>query len=606
MENENGIASTRAPLFGLLAIPVTIAIMLAMMVAVTWNTVDYDDSNWNTLLMITTVLLAGGLLGKAPRIIFEPVGTRPSLVSLGFAVIIGAVGLLHYYDGAALLGLGFVMMAIGVHLFDRSRRHEEELIVVGVVAGFIYAIQVAAAGHTWGVEGEFGSQGYYNILDVDRAVTGYLFFTWWMISILSSVVLALALRGRLQDGGTSSWFKDLPEIVEKEHLPLYAGLVAWIAAHAFSLWHLTTLDNPDSIFLAENVGFFWALFTGLIAMFVAFCWAEQWRTLGLFMGLNWILYSIGSWQDAGLFGIDQIGFLNGSLGGLSWFAIFFWLNAGILYFGFSGRLLQGPERRGHGKARLWWGQHWYSITVFGALLTALAVRVMWNVIPAMNAAGTGEWDMTGGSDPWYMKRAIDYILAQNSHFVIDMDRAYPVGSINPRPPLFSWTLALGGAALNPFLEGDVHDAAWWSIAGLPAVYGALTVLPIAATCRRFFGTGAGAIGAWLMALMPGHVSHSTFALADHDAFVILFMSLGFYFWLCAVDTIGSDKLLEDSDWKPLHMIKGIQASFKQHPAAMAQAILAGVSFATVALGWKGFVYGLAIIWVAFFLQTALN
>ena len=606
MENENGIASTRAPLFGLLAIPVTIAIMLAMMVAVTWNTVDYDDSNWNTLLMITTVLLAGGLLGKAPRIIFEPVGTRPSLVSLGFAVIIGAVGLLHYYDGAALLGFGFVMMAIGVHLFDRSRRHEEELIVVGIVAGFIYAIQVAAAGHTWGVEGEFGSQGYYNILDVDRAVTGYLFFTWWMISILSSVVLALALRGRLQDGGTSSWFKDLPEIVEKEHIPLYAGLVAWIAAHAFSLWHLTTLDNPDSIFLAENVGFFWALFTGLIAMFVAFCWAEQWRTLGLFMGLNWILYSIGSWQDAGLFGIDQIGFLNGSLGGLSWFAIFFWLNAGILYFGFSGRLLQGPERRGHGKARLWWGQHWYSITVFGALLTALAVRVMWNVIPAMNAAGTGEWDMTGGSDPWYMKRAIDYILAQNSHFVIDMDRAYPVGSINPRPPLFSWTLALGGTALDPFLEGDVHDAAWWSIAGLPAVYGALTVLPIAATCRRFFGTGAGAIGAWLMALMPGHVSHSTFALADHDAFVILFMSLGFYFWLCAVDTIGSDKLLEDSDWNPLHMIKGIQASFKQHPAAMAQAILAGVSFATVALGWKGFVYGLAIIWVAFFLQTAIN
>ena len=607
MENENGTASTQAPLYGLLAIPVTIAIMLAMMIAATWDTVDYDDSNWNTLLMITTVLLAGGLLGKAPRIIFEPVGTRPSLVSLGFAVVIGAVGLLHYYDGAALLGLGFVMMAIGVHLFDRARRHEEELIVVGLVAGFIYAIQVAAGGHAWGTfEENLGTQGYYDILDVDRAVTGYLFFTWWIISILSSVVIALAVRGRLQDGGHGSWFKDLPEIVAKDHIPLYAALIAWIGAHALSLWHLTTLDNPDSIFLAEHIGFFWALFTGLVAMFVAFCWAEQWRTLGLFTGINWILYSIGNWQDSGLFGLGDIDFLNGSLGGLSWFAIFFWLNAGILYFGFSGRLLSGPERRGHGQARLWWAKHWYGLTISGALLTALAVRIMWNVIPAMNASGTGEWDMTGGSDPWYMKRAIDYILAQNSHFVIDMDRAYPVGSINPRPPLFSWTLALGGVALDPFLEGDVYDAAWWSIAGMPAVYGALTVLPIAATCKRFFGAGAGAIGAWLMALMPGHVSHSTFALADHDAFVILFMSLGFYFWLCAVDSIGSDKLLEDSDWNPLHMIKGIQASFKQHPKAMAQALLAGVSFATVALGWKGFVYGLAIIYAAFFMQTALN
>ena len=500
MENENGTASTQAPLYGLLAIPVTIAIMLAMMVAATWNTVDYDGSDWNTLLMITTVLLAGGLLGKAPRIIFEPVGTRPSLVSLGFALVIGAVGMLHYYDGAALLGLAFTMMAIGVHLFDRSRRHEEELIVVGVVAGFVYAIQVAAAGHAWGGESSLYSS-YYDILDVDRTVTGYLFFTWWVISILTSVVIALACRGRLQAGGHGSWFADLPETIEKEHIPLYVGLAVWIGAHVFSLWHLSTLDNPDSIFLAEHVGFFWALFTGLVAMFVAFCWAEHGRTLGLFVGLNWLLYSFGAWQDSGLFVFGNsdgaLSFLHGSLGTLSWFAIFFWLNAGVLYFGFTGRLMRGPERRNPGQARLWWGQHWYGITIASALLTAFVVRVMWNVIPAMNAAGTGEWDMTGGSDPWYMKRAIDYILAQNSHFVIDMDRAYPVGSINPRPPLFSWTLALGGSLLDPFLEGDVHDAAWWSIAGMPAVYGALTVLPIAATCKRFFGTGAGAIGAWL-------------------------------------------------------------------------------------------------------------
>ncbi|MEE2747530.1 MAG: STT3 domain-containing protein [Candidatus Thermoplasmatota archaeon] len=612
MENENETASKQVPLFGLLAIPATIAIMLAMMVAATWNTVDYDGSDWNTLLMITAVLLAGGLLGKAPRIIFEPVGTRPSLVSLGFAIVIGIVGMIHYYDGAALLGLAFTAMAIGVHLFDRARRHEEELIVVGIVAGFVYAIQVAAAGHEWasGYSGNSLAGTYYDIVDVDRTVTGFLFFTWWIVTILTSIVIALAVRGRLQEGGHGSWFKELPELVEKEHIPLYAGLVAWIAAHVFSLWHLSTLDNPDSIFLGEHVGIFWALFTGLVAMFVAFCWAEHWRTLGLFVGVNWLLYSFGTWQGDGLFVFGDaegaLKFLHGSLGGLSWFAIFFWINAGVLYFGFSNRLLKGAERRNHGQARLWWGRHWYGITVVGALLTALVVRIMWNVIPAMNASGTGEWDMTGGSDPWYMKRAIDYILAQNSHFVIDMDRAYPVGSINPRPPLFSWTLALGGIALNPFIEGDVHDAAWWSIAGMPAIYGALTVLPIAATCKRFFGTGAGAIGAWLMALMPGHVSHSTFALADHDAFVILFMSLGFYFWLCAVDSIGSEKLLEKSSWNPLHMISGIKEAFKQHPGAMAQALLAGVSFATVALGWKGFVYGLAIIYAAFFMQTALN
>ena len=182
MDNENGTVSAKAPFYGLLAIPVTIAIMLAMMVAATWNAVDYEASDWNTLLMMTTVLMAGGLLGKAPRIIFEPVGTRPSLVSLGFAAVIGIVGMIHYYDGAALLGLAFSMMAIGVHLFDRSRRHVEEVIVVGIVAGFLYAIQVAAAGHGWSADAVLASQGEYDLLDVDRAVTGSLFFTWWIIS----------------------------------------------------------------------------------------------------------------------------------------------------------------------------------------------------------------------------------------------------------------------------------------------------------------------------------------------------------------------------------------------------------------------------------------
>ncbi|MEE3082456.1 MAG: STT3 domain-containing protein, partial [Candidatus Thermoplasmatota archaeon] len=603
MDEKNETETNRSPLHGLLAIPVTIAIMLAMMVAATWNVVEYDASDWNTLLMMTVVLLAGGLLGKAPRIIFEPLGTRPSLVSLGFAAVIGAVGLLHIYDGAAILGLVFTTMAIGVHLFDRAKRHEEEIILVGVVAGFMYAIQVASAGHVWSEESVVGG---YELIDVDRAVTAFLFFTWWVISILAGVIIALSLRGRLQNPGKGGWFNDLPETLGKDYTPLYSALAVWIGTHVFSLWHLHSLESADSIFLGEHIGFFWAFITGMIAMFVAYCWAEHWRTLSGLIGMNWLLYSIGTWQDSGLFGLNDLSFLEGSLGAFTWFALFFWLNSIVLWAGFTGKLIKGSERRGAGLARQWWSKHWYGITVGGALLAALVVRALWNVIPAMNASGTGEWDMTGGSDPWYMKRAIDYILAQNSHFIIDMDRSYPVGSINPRPPLFSWSLALGGKILNPFLPGDVYDAAWWSIAALPAIYGALTVLPIAATCRRFFGKGAGAIGAWLMALMPGHVSHSTFALADHDAFVILFMSLGFYFWLCAVDSAGSDRLLETSHWNPLHIVKGIQASFDKHAKAMANAILAGVCFATVALGWKGFVYGLAIIYAAFFVQTALN
>ena len=54
----------------------------------------------------------------------------------------------------------------------------------------------------------------------------------------------------------------------------------------------------------------------------------------------------------------------------------------------------------------------------------------------MHAMGTEGFDMTGGSDPWYMKRVIDYILAQNAHLVVDADRFYPIGGINSTSVVF--------------------------------------------------------------------------------------------------------------------------------------------------------------------------
>ena len=53
---------------------------------------------------------------------------------------------------------------------------------------------------------------------------------------------------------------------------------------------------------------------------------------------------------------------------------------------------------------------------------------------------------------------------------------------------------------------------------MPAIYGALILLPLAGIARRVHSNLAGVITAWLIALMPGHIGHSTFALADHDSF----------------------------------------------------------------------------------------
>ena len=66
---------------------------------------------------------------------------------------------------------------------------------------------------------------------------------------------------------------------------------------------------------------------------------------------------------------------------------------------------------------------------FMAFLVALAIRVQWYFVPSMNSAGLESWDLTGGSDPWYMKRVVDYVIAENAHLIFDADRNYPVGGI---------------------------------------------------------------------------------------------------------------------------------------------------------------------------------
>ena len=91
--------------------------------------------------------------------------------------------------------------------------------------------------------------------------------------------------------------------------------------------------------------------------------------------------------------------------------ITFWLNILAITLASRGYFGDIAPMRTHGKFRLWWNSNFYNILIPLSLITALAVRIIWNVIPAMNASGTGDWDMSGGSDPWYMKRVVDYIVA---------------------------------------------------------------------------------------------------------------------------------------------------------------------------------------------------
>ena len=424
--------------------------------------------------------------------------------------------------------------------------------------------------------------------------------------------MAVAGRGFLSPAGDKGWFSF--STVEggwnRKALPLQIALFVWAAAHMATIWHFDQGAVADRLRLggiagieaSGFVGYYSALLTGIVAIIVSGMVAERWFTRAMTLSSLWALFLIGSWYEQGFWTNETFA---ESWAPLIWLAITFFLGVAISlignhekYGGWSNR----EEHRPSG-ARQFWNAHWASLLTVVAFLVGFVIRIQWYAVPSMHSLGTDGFDMTGGSDPWYMKRVVDYILAQNAHLIVDADRFYPVGGINPRPPLFSWSLAIGAMILQPFL-GD--DAVWWSMLALPAVYGALTILPVASIARDHFGKAAGVIAAWLIAFMPAHVTHSTWGLADHDSFVMLFIVLGFMFYLRAVKYAGSERLVRTTSIRPLDLLRAMGAVAEQRKYAMSNAVLAGVAFATASLGWKGFVVGPAILFLAYAAQVALN
>ncbi len=480
----------------------------------------------------------------------------------------------------------FILVGFASILLSNSNRIEENNLLLSTVIGFHLAISYAS------------SLTFDPGLDVDsqRTDIGIAFISFWLASISIGFTLVGFLKGVVDKVGKSPLFADIPIFKENKSFVIFSSII--------SIIYIIPLFRYDSF---ESLGVIWAASTSVIILFYAYCYFEKWHVLGSMILVNWFIFTMAHLQEIGNNFYPDIFEEESFTGAFSWFFITFWLNVGAIILSSKGFFGDIAPSRSRSKLRMWWDSNYYSILIPLSFVVALTVRVVWNVVPAMNASGTGTWDMSGGSDPWYMKRIVDYILANNSHLVFDADRAYPMGAINPRPPLFTWSLALGGMALSWILESDnTGEVVWWSIASLPAIYGALVVFPVAGIANRVHGKKAAIITAWLIALMPGHISRSTFGMVDHDSFAILLLSTAFYFWIKAISSMSQERIFQKTSSNPLYLFAGIRETWHRNPKVMSNATLAGIAFAVMALGWKGFVYGPGILFLVFSLQVLFN
>ena len=603
MNEKDAAAESELSQTGIASVPTVLVTLLALFMGV-----DYvangamENDGYTQVLILPLVAAFAAALGRIGA--FAPFGNmakyRNAIVVLGFIAAAAIITMAHnLFDSVGRVGaLTFALVGISTFVQMSTDRREEASTLLAVVIGFHLAVS-HAANSVFDLSDWTGTAP--DLIDTGRASIASVFFAFWATSIVAGMIAAALMKGKLDSAGSGSFGSSL----SASNRVLMSTLFAILLVQAIPLIWLGQLSGIQEYHDHIYLGSVWAFFTTVVILFVSFCHCERWNVLGAIVGVNWLLYTFGHLQEIGN---EFPSFLAGddTMSTFSWFFLGFWLNVAAVMVASRGYFGDISPRHEPSQARLWWQSNSYSIMVAMAILVAFAVRTGWNVLPAMNASATGLWDMTGGSDPWYMKRVVDYIVAERSHYIFDHDRAYPMGAINPRPPLFSWSLALGGIGLSWLLEMPADEATWWSVAAMPAVFGALIVLPLAAIAKNVHSKGAGILTAWLIALMPGHISHATFGLADHDSFALLFLSMAFYYWVRALDELGTERMFQNPSSSPLYLVAGIRETWYRNPRAMAFATLSGISFATVALGWKGFVYGPGILFLAYSGQIILN
>ncbi|MEM2891539.1 MAG: STT3 domain-containing protein [Thermoplasmata archaeon] len=262
--------------------------------------------------------------------------------------------------------------------------------------------------------------------------------------------------------------------------------------------------------------------------------------------------------------------------------------------------LKGGDRR-PGGFRSWLNANWATLVMLLFIfLLALFVRSYF----AYEISVENGYIVSGGSDSYYWRRIIDYSVETGKQLFWDPLTAYPDGIRNPRPPLFSFSIVVPAVALQN-LFSSLDDAVGFMFLWSTAFWGAMTVFPTYLLGKETFGRRTGLVAAFVLAFTPAHVSRSVLSNADHDAFILFFIVLTFYFLLKAVKAQEERKWVDN--WRSLPSIKkGLGDYVRSSRTSIIYALLAGTAYACVMMAWVGFGYVTVLILAYYIIQILFN
>lgn len=253
----------------------------------------------------------------------------------------------------------------------------------------------------------------------------------------------------------------------------------------------------------------------------------------------------------------------------------------------------------------WLTKHWdTTVVLVGIFIVAMMVRAYFAYETATEFGLP--YLLGGGADSHYNARIINYIAEHNEHLFTDPMRAYPlVGNQNVRPPLYQWSVVLGGYLLLPFV-GNLDKAINHSFILSSAFWGALTIFPTYLIGKRTFGKKAGIAGAFLLAISVAHLERGVLTNTNHDAFSMFLIVTTFFFFMRSLEEITAGKKWV-SNWASIREIKkGFSQYLASNKKSMLYAAMTGVTVGAIALTWKGYAYVLVIILVYFLIQLLID
>ena len=253
----------------------------------------------------------------------------------------------------------------------------------------------------------------------------------------------------------------------------------------------------------------------------------------------------------------------------------------------------------------WLRKNWTTpVILLGIFLAALFLRAYF------------PWDLavqdrilSGGSDAFYYERIINHCAETGGQLAFDPRLNFPMGLLNPRPPLYAWTTCVTGKALSPVV-GDLWMSVTIVFLASTAVWGSLTIFPMYFLGKEAFGRRAGLLAAFFLAVLPAHLQRSPATNGDHDAMVLFFVVTGFYFFLRSLKSLHEKRWVDDwSFWRKdgrTSIRAGLRVFFAENRKAVLYALLAGWSITAIALIWQGWAYAPIILLVYFLFQVLVH